>query len=441
MASSSILLTDRPIPLSPAFATRRKTRANDVLLLLPAILLLYSTLLPQEVRLTLAGQVIYPYRAVAFLLLPWLLGRIATGRFPFRLADLWMFAGVTWMVVSFCVFYGISDGIRRGGALAFDTIAPYLIARTCVRNFQDVRRLLIIAAPGLMLAGLSMMVESVSHRQLVRPFAAAIFGPLAYYENGQAVSTAREFNVVRLGLLRAHGPFSHPILAGLFLASFLPMYLNSSIRKWPFVVGISASLFAIFSVSSAAFLSIIISGILLGYDRLQVYLNGVGWRFFVFALFTFLLVIELASQNGVMPIIIRYTLDPQTGYYRQLIWEYGMRSIANYPWFGIGFTDYERLPWMITSIDNHWLLLGVRHGYIAPICVFTSCILGILGLARTSIGLGKTDSGLAKAIIFALTGLIISAFTTSFFGGLHTWFFMIVGIALSLGDRPAKQLT
>jgi hypothetical protein len=441
MASSSIVLTDRQIPLSPHPAARIRNRANDVVLLLPAILLLYSTLLPQEVRLNFAGQVIYPYRGVAFLLLPWLLNRIATGRYPFRLADLWMFAGVTWMVVSFCVFYGVADGVRRGGALAFDTIAPYLIARTCVRDFQDVRRLLIVAAPGLMLAGLSMLVESVSHRQLVRPFAAAIFGPLAYYENGQAVSTAREFVVVRLGFLRAHGPFSHPILAGLFMASFLPLYLKSSIRKWPYALGLTASLFAVFSVSSAAFLSIIISIVLLGYDRFQSYLSGIGWRFFVFAVFTFLLAVEMASQNGVMPILIRYTLDPQTGYYRQLIWEYGMRSIELHPWFGIGFTDYERLPWMITSIDNHWLLLGVRHGHIAPICVFMSCLVSILGLAKSCAGFGKRESVLAKAIIFSLTGLLISAFTTSFFGGLHTWFYMIVGMTLSLAATSGSTKT
>lgn len=439
MASSGIPLAERQIALSPSHAAIRPKSASNIALLLPAVLLLYSTLLPQEVRITLAGQVIYPYRAVAFIMLPWLLNRIATGRLPFRPADLWMFAGVTWMVVSFCAFYGLTDGIRRGGALAFDVIAPYLIARISVRNLQDVRRLLIFAAPGLLLAGVSMMVESVSHRQLVRPFAAAIFGPLFYYENGQAVATAKEFNVVRLGLLRAHGPFSHPILAGLFLASFLPIYLNSSIKKWPYVFGMTASLFAIFSVSSAAFLSIIISGILLGYDRLQAHIGGVGWRFFVFTLFTFLLAVEIASQNGVLPILIRYTLDPQTGYYRQLIWEYGMRSIANHPWFGIGFTDYERLPWMITSIDNHWLLPGVRHGYIAAICIFMSSLVGILSLAKTSVCLGKTDGVLAKAIIFSLTGLIIAAFTTSFFGGIQTWFFMIVGISLSMPARPSTQ--
>ena len=411
---------------------RRRQGENTFALLLPAVLLLYSALLPQEVRLSVAGQVIYPYRAVAFLLLPWLLSRIATGRMPFRLADLWMFAGVAWMIVSFCAFYGLGDGIRRGGALAYDVIAPYLIVRCSVRNFQDLRRLLIIVAPGLLLAGVSMMLESVTRQQMIRPLAAAIFGPLQYFENGQAVSEAKEFNLVRVGLLRASGPFSHPILAGLFMASFLPIYLYSSIKRWPFAVGLIASSFAIFSVSSAAFLSFIITFLFLGYDYIIKYVPGLGWRFFIFVLSSFLIFVEMASQNGVIPIIIRYTLDPSTGWFRQLIWEYGTRSIEKHPWFGIGFTDYERLPWMINSIDNHWLLLGVRHGYITPICNFIVCLVGVISLSHVSARVGKSDGKLARAVVCSLVGLVLLGFTTSYFGGMLTWFSCLIAICVSL---------
>lgn len=432
MASSGISLTERQMPLPHAHGARRRKAENTFVLLLPAVLLLYSTLLPQEVRFTIAGQVIFPYRAVSFVLLPWLLNRIATGRMPFRPTDLWMYAGVAWMVISFCAFYGLTEGVRRGGALAFDMLIPFLIVRLCVRNFQDARRLLIIAAPGLLFAGALMMVESVTHRQLVRPFASAIFGQLPYFENGQAVSTAREFVVVRLGLLRSHGPFSHPILAGLFMASFFPLYLNSSVRGWPFVFGLIASLCAIFTVSSAAFVSFIISGLLLSYDRIQVYLHGIGWRFFVFAISVLILFVEMSSQNGVVSIIIRYTLDPQTGFFRQLIWEYGTQSIAEHPWFGIGFTDYERLAWMVNSIDNHWLLLGIRHGVIVPFCILMACLVAIINLSQRSSALSKSDGKLARAFVFSLVGMVFLGFTVAFFGGTLIWFCMLLGIATSL---------
>lgn len=432
-------LTGRhPAPPSNRAANPRQGTAS-LTQLLPIALLLYSTLLPQEVRISIAGQVIFPYRAVTFLLLPWMLTRIISGRVPFRLADLWMFATVTWMVVSFVVFYGLADGISRGGALAFDMIAPYLIARISIGSFQDLRRFLVIVAPGLLLAGASMMLESVSHRPLVRPIAASIFGPLSYFENGQAVATAKDAFQLRLGLLRAAGPFSHPILAGLFMASFLPLYFNSSLRKWPYKLGMASGLFAIFSISSAAFLSFIITGILQGYEWLQDHVRGIGWRFFIFVISAFLFAIQMASQNGLLSIIIRYTLDPQTGRFRQLIWEYGFRSVAKHPWFGIGFTDYERLPWMVNSIDNHWLLLGIRHGYIAPVCLMAASLGAIYQLSQASSTLNNVDSKLARGVVYALVGLVLSAFTTSYFGGILTWFIMLIGIAFSLSGHSARK--
>lgn len=434
MASSSVPLTGRQSHLPPPRTATPRSQALAAAPLVPIALLFYSTLLPQEVRVSLAGQVIYPYRAATFILLPWLINRIVTGRLPFRAADLWMLTGVAWMVVSFVAFYGMGEGISRGGALALDVIAPYLIARVCVRSFDDLRRLLVIAAPGLFLAGAGMMVESITHRQLVRPMAAAIFGPLPYFENGQAVATAKDFNVVRLGLLRAAGPFSHPILAGLFLASVLPLFINSALMKWPRKLGIAAGLMAIFSVSSAAFLSFIITGVLLGYDWFQTQARGIGWRFFIFCLSALILIVQVGSQNGVVPILVRYTLDPATGWFRQLIWEYGTRSVAKHPWFGIGFTDYERLPWMINSIDNHWLLLAVRHGYITPICIFLSCVVGIFSLSRMSVRVAEKDRKFAVGICVALTGLVLSGFTTSYFGGTLTWFSMLIATTLSLGD-------
>lgn len=437
MASSSIPLTDRQRAMPAARPVIKAKSATTAAVLLPVALLLYSTLLPQEVRISISGQVIFPYRAVTFLVLPWLIKQIFTGKMPFRPADLWVYGGVAWMMISLIVFYGIGDGISRGGALALDTIAPYVIARICIRSVDDLRRLLIIFAPGLFLAGLSMMFESITHVPIVRPLAAKIFGSLSYFENGQAVAAAKDFSVVRLGLLRAAGPFSHPILAGVFVASFLPLYLNSSLRKWPYKLGVAAGVMAIFSVSSAAFLAFFIMAVLLGYEFFQRRVNGIGWRFFVFCMVALIFLVENGSQSGVIPILIRYTLDPQTGYFRQLIWEYGLISIGNYPWFGIGFTDYARLPWMINSIDGHWLLLGVRHGFLVPLLFLIPCVTAIFELALASNSVGRDDKKLLFGINIALIIMVISAFTVTYFGASIIWFMALIGVSYSVSSQKS----
>lgn len=435
MASSGIPVKSGHVHLPAPNIVRPQTGPRSLVPLLPALLMFYAALLPQEVRLSIAGQVIYSFRAVSLLMLPWLINSISRGRYPFRGADLFIFAAIGWMMISFCAFYGLGEGFSRAIGLVLDVITPYLIARLSIRSYADFRRFLVYIAPGLLAAGLSMMVESLTHRQLVRPLAASIFGPLPFFENGQAVAQAKDFNVIRLGLLRAAGPFSHPILAGLFMASFLPLFINSSLRGWPRKAGIVAGVMAVFSVSSAGFVSFAITGLLLGFERFKNNVSGIGWRTFIFTVFSFLLLLQVASQNGVVSIIVRYTLDPATGWFRQLIWEYGSRSVAKHPWFGIGLTDYERLSWMINSIDNHWLLLAIRHGYITPVALLLGCLIAMISLGQVVPHLSKVERKLGIAISVSLFGMVMLAFTTSYFGGTLTWFMMLIGIVMALGDR------
>ena len=178
---------------------------SELGVILPAVLLLYSALLPSEVRLELAGQNIYATRIVGFLILPTMISRLAGNVVRLIVWDYIFLFTATWMVIAFIVYYGPGTGILRGGALAFDVAIPYLAGRTCIRNTNDFRRFLIYAAPGLGVAALSMLVEVLAARPLVRPAAAQIFGNLQAYEGGIAIGRAESFIDRRLGILRASG--------------------------------------------------------------------------------------------------------------------------------------------------------------------------------------------------------------------------------------------
>ena len=408
---------------------------NGLWALFPAVLMAYATIVPQEVRFDLAGQNIYPARVVIFLLLPWILARIARGHYPFRRADLLMFIASGWMVLSIAMFYGPAEGILRGGALALDVVGPYLVARLSIRSLTDLRRLLVLMAPGVFLAGLSMMIESITQTQIVSPLAAKVFGVLPTYADGAATGMERSFVNFRYGLLRAAGPFAHPIAGGLFLASLLPLYFSSGLRNWPRKMGLAAGAMAIFSVSSAAILSMLIFAVLTAYDRLQRFVAFASWRVFLVLASILLLVVELGSQNGLVSIISRYTFNPGTASFRLLIWEYGTQSIARNPLWGIAFTDYERASWMSNSIDNHWLLLGVRHGLVVPVALLTLSIVTICRVSMASNQHGETDRRLYVGIAIAVFALTLSGFTVAFFGGLLTWFVLLLGIGISVaGD-------
>src|SRR3546814_13280900 len=114
-----------------------------------------------------------------------------------------------------------------------------------------------------------MLSESVARAPLVRPAMASIFGALPFYYGGEEVADLTLAPSFRFGLLRAAGPFSHAILAGLFLASLLPIYAMSGIRGWPKKSGVLVSLLGVLSWSSAAILGLLIGAGLVAYDWLQ----------------------------------------------------------------------------------------------------------------------------------------------------------------------------
>ena len=409
--------------------------AKALIRILPVVLLIYASFMPPELRLIFAGQNFYAPRLVAFLLAPVLLVRLIQSPPRIGFFDIVFFAGVSWIIISFAVLYGFFVGLLRGGALALDILLPYLIARTFITGLNDFRRLLIIIAPGAILIGMSLVAESFSGQFIVRPFFAQIFGPVSAYEGGDAIGAARLDYVKRLGLLRAYGPFYHPIHAGVFMAILLPLFAASNLRGWPIYLGIASGSFAFFSGSSAAYLSLILAVVLLAYDRITRAVGFATWPLLILGVSMLLLALELFSQNGVIPIISRYTLNPQSASYRQLIWEFGTQSVADNPLFGVGYGYWRRLDWMASTVDNYWLLLAIRHGFIVPMLFIASILAIMVQLSRKATLMTPVDRRFAVGFLVTIFVMSVIGFTVYFAGSVLFLYFLIIGASASLITR------
>lgn len=405
----------------------------------PLVLILYTSLLPSEVHVALSGQYFYPPRILSILLIPWVIKRALQGKFRIHLADAGVLLGCAWMVFSFAIYYGTATDTFRAIAIAFDIFMPYLLARMSITSFTDLRRVLIFFSPGILVAGSLLVLESISHTAIVKPAASAIFGRLPQFAAGGVADPARTYEGFRFGLLRADGGFPHPILAGLYLVSSLMIYSMSRLRGWPLFAGIISGMTAFFTVSSTAFLSFFLFLGFRVYDRVQSVTSFLNWRRFILITSLPLLVLQFGSKNGAVAILGRYALDPQTAFYRRLIWEYGGRSVLKHPWFGIGFSSYERLPWMIESIDNYWLLLAVRHGILAPLLIFCTVIPTIWLLATRGIRRKEDDRKLSVGLACSLFMMSLLVFTVAMFGGFTAWFYSILGLSLSVALSPTCQ--
>jgi hypothetical protein len=268
----------------------------------------------------------------------------------------------------------------------------------------------------------------LSHQLLIKPAFAKVFGEIKFTVGSDRVIDNGRADT-RFGLLRAYGPWEHPILAGLHLATLPGVYWKSGIRGWPLWIALAAAALAVFTFSSAAVLGL---GLIIGaliYDAITRRVDGLTWPALVFAIVVALLLISVVTNSGVITLLIRYaTLDPTTGYFRLLIWQYGTDSVWAHPAFGVGFDRYKRPDWMVTySVDAHWLLLALRFGLPAAIAMFSASILAIIGLVRAERLANRIDANFYRGILISFITLVIMMFTVSLQGGILTWFTILLG--------------
>ncbi|MHA6333007.1 hypothetical protein ACXYL9_04925 [Qipengyuania sp. CAU 1752] len=343
------------------------------------------------------------------------------------------------MVAAMASHYGLASGIERGGALALDATISYFVARSCIKNTTDFQKVLILVAPGFALAGLSMALESISGRNLVRPAAVAVFGALPQFIGGEAVGEYFIRSEFRLGLMRATGPFPHSILGGLFLASLLPLYLWARLRGWPRIVGALSALCGFFGLSSAALLALVLGAGFIIYDRVQKTVRELNWTIVLVAVGALALAIQIAAKGGLLYVIIRYlTLNPATGSYRQITWDFGLSSVRHNPLFGIGFEGFDRPSWMISeSVDAHWLLIPMRFGIPAIVFAGALAVWAIVMAARASTrGDDVVYQQVLRSLCFSQIILVLMAFTVSLTGSINGWLMMLIGVTVTLAATP-----
>jgi len=430
-----------PGGLAPAAAPRPQSGREAFLRIAPVAVLAIGVMLPVEVRLNLAGQTMYAYRIAWLAFAPWIIFKMLSGKFAYRFIDALVALSAAWMALAFTVVEGVGKGLPSGTAIALDVLMPYLITRHCIASTNDLRRLLVLMAPIALAIGGMMILESVLHTRFIRDGAQAIFGALSTRELGDVDFRGGQIDT-RFGLMRAMGPFSHPILAGLFFAGLMPLYWFSKLRGWPYLVGLASGIGAVFSLSSAAFAGLGMFVILAFVDRLRKLFTFFSWPTFLILMAGLGVLLQVASQNGLISVLIRFTMNPATGYYRLLIWEYGSKMVERRPLFGSGYAPFQGLFWMGDSVDTIWLQIAIRSGLPAAVALGLAVLVAIVGLGIAASRSQENDQSTRIGLAITLAMFFALGFTVSFFGGMLIWFVMMLGAGVSLGQflPPARRM-
>lgn len=267
-------------------------------------------------------------------------------------ADICMALFAAWMVLTYLVNNGV-ERLPYAAATASEVFGGYLAGRILVRNFRDYGAFLRWFFAVLTVLFVFSFAELRSGGAIMQEFAQSLFGA-SYSDINQEP---------RLGLHRVQSIFEHPILMGLFcsigIANALYFWGASG---WKWLSKLAISLFLVFSsLSSGPFLSALLQVGLLVYGRL---FRG-RWKLLIAGFACIFVFLELASNRGPVILLIEtLTFNPQTGWTRVKIWEFGSAEVLRHPIFGIGLNDWIRPFWLGASVDNFWLLMAMRHGLV-----------------------------------------------------------------------------
>ena len=193
--------------------------------------------------------------------------------------DLLVFGYVAWYFLAFLRNHGLSVAVETGGANAVDVLGPYFIANLYLKRYADIVAAIRVLSIFLVILCPLMILESFTGFRPLPVLFGSIFG--------------REIEInqsLRFGMVRAWGPFDHAILAGVFAASTLSLFMFGLKERRR--VSALASVFAAISTLSSGALAALSVQMMLMWWRRHVHFPR-KWQYLFGGILTFYLLVEL----------------------------------------------------------------------------------------------------------------------------------------------------
>lgn len=355
------------------------------------------------------------------------------GTLGFILPDFALLLYSIWAGIAVFAAHGGSAATQTSGIFFVETMGAYLLARRHVRDAAGFRGMVLVVMMVVFALSPFAMYEWITGDKPILSAMSTIFPTVE-------ITTMTP----RWGFWRVQGPFSHSIEFGLFCTSILALtYLAwghgaSFVSRWLFTAWVAGT--AVFSMSSAPISCLVFQFMLIGYNRL-LWRYRRRWTILWSIAIIGCLVVELGSDQGAVKFFISYfTFDPETGWYRVAIWDFGTASVLNHPLLGIGLADWERPRWMVSdSVDNFWLLTAMRYGIPALVLLLGSCIWMMIAVARAKSADRATEICRVAYLICMVTFLFVGA-TIHFSHAIYAWFMFVWGCGAWLQDIKRPEL-
>lgn len=343
-----------------------------------------------------------------------------------NLIDKFIIAWVVSSVLLHILLVGTSEAFINRMGFAYNTIGIYGLFRVSIRSYEDINHVISILAAILLPLALSMLIEKGTQKNIF-----AVFG-------GVPITTW-----VREGHIRCQGPFRHPILAGTFGATLVPVFaaLIFAYRenKNVALVGLFSSLvITITSASSGPVMTVLFGVFGMMMWLLRSWMREIRWA----------LVILIASAHYVMNAPVWYSISRisdilgGTGWHRANLIDQAFIHFQEWWLFGTTYTAH----WMayalssdpdMADITNQYILEGVNGGLVTML-LFIGMIVACfkkLGDAQQV----EVDHPLGKRLSIwcfgsALFAHVVTFISVSYFDQTIVSWFLLIAIISTISD-------
>jgi hypothetical protein len=386
----------------------------------PIVLVIASYLSPTELSLYVADLRLPPHRLVLIALLPFaIFNLIARRDIRLHVFDWLFFAYGICTAAIFAYHGGEGGGLVFGGSLALESFGSYAVARAWIRSVRTFEGALKTLLVSIAAAAAIALPETLLGQHFVHDFLEAATG----YEHPRSIE-------LRLGLARAYGTFDHPIHLGTFCASLLSLVWLAEVRRVRLYRAALIAAATATSMSSGPLLCLMLQAALIAWERSTRRLPSRIVISLVALAGLYIAALAIGTRSPIAWMATGLTLDPWTGFYRLVIWEYGLQTVWDNPWTGIGLADWERPWWMISSsVDAFWLLTAMRAGL--PLVLL---LLGAFLLLASAAGRNGSRhqhhrvQHITKGWLISLLSLSLLACTVHYWNVLHAYYFFFAGL-------------
>jgi hypothetical protein len=392
----------------------------------PAVLVLFVLSVLPPSYFFLGDQRLSLTRLLLIALFVPLLVRLLVGQAGrLRPIDILMMLFMAWIALTLLFHHGL-ERLPLAAITIVETFGAYLIGRTLVRNAEDFRLLFRVVFWAMVFLAPFVFVELLTDRNLLQEISRKFVPTLT-----KGISSYG-----RLGLNRVMAGFEHPILYGLFCAiAFTPilaLHRGSDLSRLALAVFVGFMTFA--SLSSAPLLAVAIQIGLLAW----AWVTGGRWWLLTGIIVAMYVTVDMLSNRTPITILINYiSFDPATAWARVLIWRFGSAEMWSHPVFGIGLGDWARPSWLTASVDNFWLLNGMRHGVVGVALLIAAVGSGLWAVMQAP-GLAGDLARLRRAYVFSLVALYFTLCTVHVWGGTGSFVMLLIGAGVWFCDSHCK---